>query len=42
MLTQFPEDKKVLIFPLTELGTVIPRHEYTQRKAIEQKPRDVE
>ncbi|MBR4790001.1 MAG: GNAT family N-acetyltransferase [Treponema sp.] len=29
-------------FPLAELGTVIPRHEYTQRNAIEQKPRDVE
>lgn len=29
-------------FPLAELGTVIPRHEYTQRKPVEQKPRDVE
>ena len=28
--------------PLAELGTVIPRHEYTQRKPIEQKPREVE
>ena len=42
MLTQLPEEKKALIFPLAELGTVIPRHEYTQRKAIEQKPRDIE
>ena len=29
-------------FPLVELGTVIPRHEYTQRKPVEQKTRDVE
>ena len=29
-------------FPLVDLGTVIPRHEYTQRKPIEQKPIDVE
>ena len=28
--------------PLRDLGTVIPRYEYTQRKPIEQKPRDVE
>ena len=28
--------------PLADLGTVIPRHEYTQRKPIEQKPREVE
>ena len=28
--------------PLAELGKVIPRHEYTQRKAIEEKPKDVE
>ena len=28
--------------PLADLGTVIPRHEYTQRNPIEQKPREVE
>lgn len=28
--------------PLAELGKVIPRHEYTQRKAIEEKPKEVE
>ena len=28
--------------PLAELGKVIPRYEYTQRKAIEEKPKEVE